>query len=190
MCSNNIASEGLCAIARAMRSNGSLHSVYIWGNKLEEPACRVSIFVRWPSWRRHFGFRRCVLRICKWWLKKLTIDRFRKFRFVHLVLYVCFIWSYHYLSSNDMVLPSLFKKKKTQHNPFVVSDKGLTLETLASLSSRWKFDPYILTFLIPNFNVSLPHWRGTTISSETNFSVCTYPCHYFTVSFCRRSKTC
>ena len=113
MCSNNIASEGLCAIARAMRSNGSLHSVYIWGNKLEEPACRVSIFVRWPSWRRHFGFRRCVLRICKWWLKKLTIDRFRKFRFVHLVLYVCFIWSYHYLSSNDMVLPSLFKKKNT-----------------------------------------------------------------------------
>lgn len=41
ICSNNIASEGLCAIARAMRSNGSLHSVYIWGNKLEEPACRA-----------------------------------------------------------------------------------------------------------------------------------------------------
>ena len=41
ICSNNIASEGLCAVARAMRSNGSLHALYIWGNKLEEPACKV-----------------------------------------------------------------------------------------------------------------------------------------------------
>ena len=43
ICSNNIASEGLCALARAMRSNGSLHALYIWGNKLEEPACKVGI---------------------------------------------------------------------------------------------------------------------------------------------------
>jgi len=41
ICSNNIASEGLCAVAKAMRSNGSLHALYIWGNKLEEPACKV-----------------------------------------------------------------------------------------------------------------------------------------------------
>ncbi|KAM7437686.1 Leucine rich repeat-containing protein 34 [Porites harrisoni] len=41
ICSNNIASEGLCAVARAMRSNGSLHALYIWGNKLEEPACKA-----------------------------------------------------------------------------------------------------------------------------------------------------
>lgn len=42
ICSNNIAGDGLCAVAKAMRSNGALHAVYIWGNKLEEPACRVS----------------------------------------------------------------------------------------------------------------------------------------------------
>lgn len=41
ICSNNIASEGLCSVARAMRSNGSLRAIYIWGNKLEEPACRA-----------------------------------------------------------------------------------------------------------------------------------------------------
>ncbi|RMX38058.1 hypothetical protein pdam_00003096 [Pocillopora damicornis] len=38
---NNIAGDGLCAVAKAMRSNGALHAVYIWGNKLEEPACRA-----------------------------------------------------------------------------------------------------------------------------------------------------
>lgn len=41
ICGNNIASEGLCAVARAMKTNGSLHALYIWGNKLEEPACRA-----------------------------------------------------------------------------------------------------------------------------------------------------
>ena len=46
ICSNNIASEGLCAVAKAMRSNGSLHALYIWGNKLEEPACKVHYILR------------------------------------------------------------------------------------------------------------------------------------------------
>ncbi|XP_046343701.2 leucine-rich repeat-containing protein 34-like isoform X1 [Haliotis rufescens] len=37
--SNNIASKGLCAIADSMKTNTSLSKVFIWGNKLEEPAC-------------------------------------------------------------------------------------------------------------------------------------------------------
>ncbi|XP_031562259.1 leucine-rich repeat-containing protein 34-like [Actinia tenebrosa] len=41
VCSNNIASQGLCAIAKAMKLNISLRGVYIWGNNLEEPACRA-----------------------------------------------------------------------------------------------------------------------------------------------------
>ena len=45
ICSNNIASEGLCAVAKAMRVNGSLHALYIWGNKLEEPACKVHYYL-------------------------------------------------------------------------------------------------------------------------------------------------
>ncbi|XP_076451919.1 leucine-rich repeat-containing protein 34-like isoform X2 [Babylonia areolata] len=36
---NNIKSTGLCAIADAMKTNTTLTNVYIWGNKLEEPAC-------------------------------------------------------------------------------------------------------------------------------------------------------
>ncbi|KAL8569742.1 hypothetical protein ACOMHN_007265 [Nucella lapillus] len=35
---NNIRSDGLCAIADAMKTNTTLTNVYIWGNKLEEPA--------------------------------------------------------------------------------------------------------------------------------------------------------
>ena len=42
ICSNNVASRGLCAVAKAMKTNTSLQACYIWGNKLEEPACRVS----------------------------------------------------------------------------------------------------------------------------------------------------
>ncbi|XP_071944428.1 leucine-rich repeat-containing protein 34-like isoform X2 [Antedon mediterranea] len=37
--SNNIQGAGLVAIAKSMHSNPSLESVFIWGNKLEEPAC-------------------------------------------------------------------------------------------------------------------------------------------------------
>ncbi|XP_031574482.1 uncharacterized protein LOC116308241 [Actinia tenebrosa] len=40
VCSNNIASQGLCAIAKAMKLNISFRGVYIWGNNLEEPAYR------------------------------------------------------------------------------------------------------------------------------------------------------
>lgn len=36
---NNIGSAGLCAIADAMKTNSTLTNVYIWGNRLEEPAC-------------------------------------------------------------------------------------------------------------------------------------------------------
>lgn len=36
---NNIGSAGLCAIADAMKTNTTLTNVYIWGNRLEEPAC-------------------------------------------------------------------------------------------------------------------------------------------------------
>lgn len=37
--SNNIGSKGLCALADAMKTNTTLTSIHIWGNKLEEPAC-------------------------------------------------------------------------------------------------------------------------------------------------------
>ncbi|XP_076086735.1 leucine-rich repeat-containing protein 34-like isoform X1 [Mytilus galloprovincialis] len=36
--SNNIGSKGLCALADAMKTNTTLTNIYIWGNKLEEPA--------------------------------------------------------------------------------------------------------------------------------------------------------
>lgn len=35
---NNIGSKGLCALADAMKTNTTLTNIYIWGNKLEEPA--------------------------------------------------------------------------------------------------------------------------------------------------------
>ncbi|XP_032228852.1 leucine-rich repeat-containing protein 34 [Nematostella vectensis] len=41
LCNNNIASQGLCALAKSMKSNVGLTSIYIWGNHLEEPACRA-----------------------------------------------------------------------------------------------------------------------------------------------------
>ena len=44
VCSNNIATEGLCAFAKAMKTNSTLTNIYIWGNKLFEPACNVSMF--------------------------------------------------------------------------------------------------------------------------------------------------
>ncbi|XP_038050963.1 leucine-rich repeat-containing protein 34-like isoform X2 [Patiria miniata] len=37
--SNNIEATGLCAIARAMNTNTTLTSVFIWGNHLQELAC-------------------------------------------------------------------------------------------------------------------------------------------------------
>ncbi|XP_077998347.1 leucine-rich repeat-containing protein 34-like isoform X1 [Glandiceps talaboti] len=37
--SNQIRGKGLCAIAKAMKSNISLTNIYIWGNALETPAC-------------------------------------------------------------------------------------------------------------------------------------------------------
>lgn len=56
ICSNNIAGDGLCAVAKAMRSNGALHAVYIWGNKLEEPACRVSaMYIKHNNSNPHIG---------------------------------------------------------------------------------------------------------------------------------------
>jgi hypothetical protein len=39
---NNIGSKGLCALADAMKTNTTLTNIYIWGNKLEEPAAIVS----------------------------------------------------------------------------------------------------------------------------------------------------
>lgn len=36
--SNNIGSKGLCALADSLKMNRTLTSIYIWGNKLEEPA--------------------------------------------------------------------------------------------------------------------------------------------------------
>ena len=40
--SNNISSEGLCAISDSLGFNTSLTHIYIWGNHLEEAACFVS----------------------------------------------------------------------------------------------------------------------------------------------------
>ncbi|XP_021368730.1 leucine-rich repeat-containing protein 34-like isoform X1 [Mizuhopecten yessoensis] len=37
--SNGIGNKGLCALADAMKTNTTLTSIFIWGNKLEEPAC-------------------------------------------------------------------------------------------------------------------------------------------------------
>ncbi|KAG5850402.1 hypothetical protein ANANG_G00082010 [Anguilla anguilla] len=37
--SNSIGSAGLVLLAKAMGVNSSLSHIYIWGNKLEEPAC-------------------------------------------------------------------------------------------------------------------------------------------------------
>jgi len=39
--SNQIKGKGLCAIARCLQMNSSLDSIYIWGNVLEESACRA-----------------------------------------------------------------------------------------------------------------------------------------------------
>nr|XP_056706144.1 leucine-rich repeat-containing protein 34 [Euleptes europaea] len=36
---NNIAGQGLVALAEAMRTNQVLSYIYIWGNKIDEPAC-------------------------------------------------------------------------------------------------------------------------------------------------------
>ncbi|KAK3718437.1 hypothetical protein QZH41_014431 [Actinostola sp. cb2023] len=41
LCSNMIGSQGLCAVAKAMKVNVGLHSLYIWGNAPEEPACKA-----------------------------------------------------------------------------------------------------------------------------------------------------
>ena len=45
VCSNDIATKGLCSLARAMKMNSSLRRIYIWGNKLLEPVCNVSTFL-------------------------------------------------------------------------------------------------------------------------------------------------
>lgn len=39
---NNIGNKGLCALADALKVNTSLKQIFIWGNKLEEPATIVS----------------------------------------------------------------------------------------------------------------------------------------------------
>ncbi|MBN3298559.1 LRC34 protein, partial [Amia calva] len=36
---NNIGTQGLVSLAKAMRVNSTLSHIYIWGNKLEEPTC-------------------------------------------------------------------------------------------------------------------------------------------------------
>ena len=40
--SNNIRTEGLLSLARAMKANATLSHIYIWGNHLEEPVCQVT----------------------------------------------------------------------------------------------------------------------------------------------------
>ncbi|KAM4605968.1 leucine-rich repeat-containing protein 34-like [Polymixia lowei] len=39
--SNNIGSLGLVSLAEAMKGNGALTHIYIWGNHLEEPVCQA-----------------------------------------------------------------------------------------------------------------------------------------------------
>ncbi|XP_062336401.1 leucine-rich repeat-containing protein 34 [Osmerus eperlanus] len=39
--SNNIGSEGLVALARAMQSSSTLTHIYIWGNRLYQPVCQA-----------------------------------------------------------------------------------------------------------------------------------------------------
>ncbi|KAL3970259.1 solute carrier family 26 (sulfate anion transporter), member 6 [Sarotherodon galilaeus] len=41
VCRNNITSEGLLLLARAVKSSSTLTHIYIWGNHLEEPVCQV-----------------------------------------------------------------------------------------------------------------------------------------------------
>ncbi|XP_028418552.1 leucine-rich repeat-containing protein 34-like [Dendronephthya gigantea] len=41
VCSNKIATRGLCSLAKTMKTNSSLRRIYIWGNKLLEPVCNV-----------------------------------------------------------------------------------------------------------------------------------------------------
>ena len=40
---NNIGNKGLCALADCMKVNTTLTKIFIWGNKLEEPATIVCI---------------------------------------------------------------------------------------------------------------------------------------------------
>ncbi|XP_025759551.1 disco-interacting protein 2 homolog C-like isoform X2 [Oreochromis niloticus] len=41
VCRNNITSEGLLLLARAVKSSSTLTHIYIWGNHLEEPVCQM-----------------------------------------------------------------------------------------------------------------------------------------------------
>ena len=41
VCSNNISTKGLCALGNCLKMNSSLRKLYIWGNTLLEPACKV-----------------------------------------------------------------------------------------------------------------------------------------------------
>lgn len=44
VCHNSIGDKGLCALGGELKeSNDSLTNVYIWGNKLGEPTCNVSL---------------------------------------------------------------------------------------------------------------------------------------------------
>ena len=43
MCSNSVGDEGLCALADALHTNTTLNRVAIWGNKIGEPTCNVSL---------------------------------------------------------------------------------------------------------------------------------------------------
>ena len=67
------------------------------------------------------------------------------------------------------IAPCSVYKPYTTHNSSIRSDEGLTLETSAfQFLYGGQFTLLTLLIYIPNFRVSLPHRRSTTVSLETN----------------------
>ena len=120
-----------------------------------------------------------------WWLKGVHLEvdvgnmltsLFQKIWFINGVDNVNWPSHRHWKADVSSISPSSER---------IRSDEGLTLWQRAntrnvsfSISVRWSI--YIINSVDkPNFHVSLPHWRSTTVSSETN------PLNFFRVSVMR-----